>query len=307
MIAAKPIVQCGQCLLVKAAGEIALKSPPVRCFFTKKLVRNIRFALKRNSINCGKIIKGGGRLYLFPSNLKKAQRVLLLAPGVHAVAVADYCGSADFASLEMETLKFSHGYLRKGDSFALDVSVANNRNFSSKDLEIRLGAAVQREIPGLKVKLKAPEKEINIEVCKDSFFIYSGQLLGLGGLPIGVEGNVALLFAGKKQDLLAAFLMMRRGCNVFPVAKKPGKKLENSLKKLVPLNSFRKFVLAPEKELPSLVKVRNIKAIVTGESKADSKSLKEYAEFDAGQQLVVLRPLLLYPPELRKKAERLLH
>lgn len=294
-------------MLVKAAGEIALKSPPVRSFFMKKLVRNIRFALKRNRISCEKIIKGGGRLYLFASNLKKAQRLLSLVPGIHATAIADYCGSADFASLEAETLKFSRGYLRKGDTFALDVGVVNNRHFSSKDLEVRLGASVQREIPGLKVKLKAPEKEINIEVCKDSFFIYAGQMLGLGGLPIGVEGNVALLFAGKKQDLLAAFLMMRRGCNVFPVAKKPGKKLENSLKKLVPLNNFRTFVLAAEKELPSLVKERNIKALVTGESGVDSKILKEYAEFDAGQQLVVLRPLLLYPPELRKKAERLLH
>ena len=296
-----------KCLLVKAAGEIALKSPPVRRFFTKKLVRNIRFALKRNRIKCGKIIKGGGRLYLFPSNLKKAQRVLLLAPGVHAVAVADYCGTADFASLEKETLKFSASFLRKGDSFALDVSVVNNGHFSSKDLEIRLGAAVQREIPGLKVKLKDPQKEVCIEVCKSAFFIYSGQTPGIGGLPIGVEGNAALLFTGKKRDLLAAFLMMRRGCNVFPVAKKPGRKQETLLKKLVPLNGFRKFVIAPEKELRLLVKERNIKALVTGESKIDSKSLKEYAEFDAGQQLVVLRPLLLYPPELRREAERLLH
>ncbi|MCX6798901.1 MAG: THUMP domain-containing protein [Candidatus Diapherotrites archaeon] len=303
MIAAK----IEQCVLVKTASEIAIKSPPVRQFFTKKLLRNIRFALRRNSVKCEKIIRGGGRLYLFCGNAKKAQKVLLLVPGIHAAALAAHFEGVGYAAIESAVVSSAKKHLKKGDSFALDVTVANNRDFSASDLERRLGAAVQREIAGLKVKLKQPEKEVCVEIGKKDFFIYAGQQPGIAGLPIGVEGNVALLMGGTNRDLPAAFLMMRRGCNVFPVAKKRGRKIENLLEKIVPLNNFRRFVVTERENLPALIRERNIKALVTSDSKVDSASLRSYSKFDAIQHLVVLRPLLLYPKELEKKLRLLFH
>ncbi len=301
MIAAKT----NQCLLVKTASEIALKSVFVRRFFTKKLVQSIRFALKRNKIACKEIIRGGGRLFLFCSDCKKAQRVLSTVSGIHATAIALYFQGADYSEIEKQTVAFAEKLLKKGDTFALDVNVANNKEFSGRDLERRLGAVVQKEIEGLKVKLKNPEKEICIEIRKKDFFIYRQQALGLGGLPLGAEGSVALLFSGKKGDLLAGFLMLRRGCNVFPVVKKANARMRKAIAKLVPLNGYRKFVLTEEKDLQKLVAERNIQAIVAPDSKTDAKSLSAYKRFDAKQQLVVLRPLLLYPKDFRALVEDL--
>jgi len=294
-----------ECLLVKTASEIALKSNFVRRFFTKKLVQAIKFALKRNNVEYKSITRGGGRLYVFCSNCKKAQKVLSRVSGIHAIAIALHFKQSEYKEIENQTVSLAKKTLKKGDSFALDVRVEDNKRFSSQNLENRLGAAVQKAIPGLKVKLKKPKKEIFLEIRKRDFFIYSSQLRGLGGLPLGVEGNVAMFFSGKKDELLAAFLLMHRGCNVFPIVKKKTTASENHLKKLVPFNDYRKFILTEEKNLSSLIEERKLQAIATADSKTDEKSLAEYKKFDASQHLVVLRPLLLYPNQAKKKLEKM--
>jgi len=300
-------MQNSDCLLVKTASEIALKSPFVRRFFTKKLVQSIKFALKRNSIECSGIKKGGGRLYVFCSNAKKAQSVLGRVSGIHATAIALHFFPASLEELQKQAVALAKKNLRRGNTFALDIRVFGNNAFKSKDLEIALGKSVQDAMPGLKVKLKNPEKEILIEVRKEDFFIYSAEQKGLGGLPLGAEGNLAFFFQGEKGELPAAFLLMHRGCNVFPVVKKKGGAMERFLRRLVPFNDYREFVLTEEKDFPQLVNERNIQAIATADSKTDEKSLAAYKEFNEKQSMVVLRPLLLYPKEKRKELEKLFH
>ncbi len=294
-----------QCLLVKTASEIALKSNFVRRFFTKKLVQSIRFALKRNKIAFSAVARGGGRLYVFCEKANRAQKVLSTVSGIHATAVAEQSKPADYKEIEKQTVSFAKKRLKKGDSFALDIRVVGNKGFSAKDLENKLGAAVQKAIPNLKVNLSNPEKQIFIEVRKRDFFIYASQLKCFGGLPLGVEGSAAMLFRGKRDELLAAFLLMHRGCNVFPVVKKKSAALEKHIEKLIPFNDYRKFILTMESDLPKLVEERKIKAIATADSKLDEKSLAQYKGFNEKQSLVFLRPLLLYPKEKKKRLLKL--
>ena len=88
---------------------------------------------------------------------------------------------------------------------------------------------------------------------------------------------------------------MHRGCSIFPVAKKITPSLKKHLEKLVPLNGFREFTFTESGRLPQLIEARNIQAIATADSRLDEKSLAAYKEFNEGQKLVVLRPLLLCP------------
>ncbi len=293
-----------QCLLVKTGAEIALKSNFVRRFFTKKLVQSIKFALKRNKIEYSAITRGGGRLYVFCGKLKKAQKVIFTVSGIHAIAVAEQSKPAEYKEIESRTVAFAKKHLKKGNSFALDVKVVGKKSFSAKDLENKLGAAIQKAIAGLKVNLSNPEKQIFIEVRKSDFFIYASQLKCLGGLPLGVEGAVAMLFSGKQGELPAAFLLMHRGCNVFPIVGKKTAAIEKHVGKLSAFNDYRRFVLTEKKDLPALIKKRKIQAIAMADSKLDKKALASYKKFDASQSLVVLRPLLLYPEESKVKLEK---
>jgi adenylyl- and sulfurtransferase ThiI len=294
------------CLLVKTASEIALKSEFVRHFFVKKLVQNMKFALKKNGIAFRAIERGGGRLYVFCESPKKAQMVLSRVSGIHATAIAQRFRPVGYALLESQTLSLAKGFLKKGDSFALDVRVVNSNAFSAKDLENRLGAVVMKGIPGLKVNLSNPEKEIFLEVGTKGFFVFSSESRCLGGLPLGAEGSVAMFFSGKKEELAAAFLLIHRGCSIFPVVKKKSASLEKHISRLVPFNNCRKFVSTEEKDLPALIERRNIKAIATADSRLDEKSLAAYEKFDALQSLVVLRPLLLYPEKASARIKGIL-
>ncbi len=294
-----------ECLLVKTASEISLKSNYVRRFFTKKLVQSIKFALKRNKIALKSVARAGGRLYLFPEKPKKAQKLLSTISGIHAIALAQHFKKADYAEIEAQLLSFAKKFLKKGNSFALAVNTSNNPGFSRKDLENRLGQAVMDSIPGLKVNLSKPEKKIFLEIRKKDFFIYTEQQKGLGGLPLGVEGSVAMRFSGKKDELVAAFLLMHRGCNVFPVVKKKTPALKKFLEKLAPFNDYRKFAPTEEKDLPSLFEERKIQAIGTADTRLDEKSLAEYKKANSKQALLILRPLLLLPEEKKKELEKL--
>jgi len=296
-----------KCLLVKTASEISLKSNFVRKFFTKKLVQSIKFALKRNKVPFTAIARGPGRLYVISPKPKKAQKLLSTISGIHAIAIATRFRPASYPELEGQTIAFAKHFLKKQDSFALDARASGNKEFSGKDLENRLGASVMKAVPGLKVNLSKPEKQIFLEVRARDFFIYSSQTSGLGGLPLGCEGSAAMFFSGKREELLAAFLLMHRGCNVFPVVKKKSAAIEKHLQNLVPFNDYRQFALTEEKDLPDLIEARKIKAIATADSKTDEKSLASYQKFDQAQNLVVLRPLLLYPEGKKKSLERLFH
>jgi len=251
------------------------------------------------------ILKGGGRLYVLCRSPKKAREILSRVSGIHATAIAQMHSFSSLAEMESEVVSFSKGFLKKGNSFAIDARVVGSKGFSKKDLENTLGAAVMAAIPDLVVKLKGPEKTIFVEARKKDFFVYSEQLRGLGGLPLGVEGNVAMFFSGKKDDVVASFLLMHRGCSIFPVVKKQSAKTKALVKKLVPFNSYRQFAITEQKNLEALVSERNIQAVATADSKTDKKSLASYKAFDAKQSLVVLRPLLLYPKESRKRVEAL--
>ncbi len=299
MVAAIP--KNRNCVLVKTSSEIALKSTQVRHYFTKKLLGAIKLALKRNNVGWSKILRGGGRLYLFTPQLKKAAKILQRVVGIHAIAFAARYQFRDYTEIEQAVVEEAKHFLKKGDSFALRVRKSVEGGPSRKNYENRLGQAIMDSIPGLKVNLSKPKKQIFIEVRKKDFFLYFSEISCLRGLPIGVEGNVAFLFEGKKCELLAAFLLMYRGCNIFPVVKKKGKKIEGFVNKLVPFNSYRKFILTERKNLQRLIEKREIQAIGTADSSLKEKDLKRYAEFDSKQGISVLRPLLLYPKELMKE------
>ncbi|MDP6670670.1 MAG: THUMP domain-containing protein [archaeon] len=294
------------CLLVKTSAEIALKSNQVRQFFTKKLISNIKHSLKNNKVEIEKITRGGGRLYIYAPDLKKVAKVLETVIGIHAIAPAFKGTFKEYADIEKEVLSQAKHFLKKGDLFALKVKRLAETGLSSKDYENKLGKAVMDKIPGLTVKLKNPEKRISVEVRKRDFYIYFSDVSCIRGLPLGVEGNLSFLFEGKPEELLAASLLMFRGCNIFPVVKKKSKKIETHVNKLRPLNCWRDFVFTELKDFKTLVADRQIQAIGLADTKTSKKDLEAYKEFDAKQPVTVLRPLLLYPKPMVSEKKTLL-
>jgi len=186
------------------------------------------------------------------------------------------------------------GFLNEGDSFAVRTRVVDSKELTNRELGEQLGSKIMEEFPGLSVDLTNPMKEIFVELRAKDLFIYLEEVEGAKGLPLGVEGNVAVLFTGEKDDLLAAFLMMRRGCNIFPVVKEKSVEIEKEVDRLVKWNSFRTFLFTPISKLQHLVQKKdiNVQALVIGEKELGKESKKK------GELIPIFRPLIFYPEEL---------
>ena len=67
---------------------------------------------------------------------------------------------------------------------------------------------------GCPVDLSNPDLEIFIEVRDNDTYIYHEKIPGPGGLPLGTQGKVVVLLSSGIDSPVAAYLMMKRGCQV---------------------------------------------------------------------------------------------
>ncbi|MDR1030484.1 MAG: THUMP domain-containing protein, partial [Treponema sp.] len=72
------------------------------------------------------------------------------------------------------------------------------------------GAAVLREVPGLRVDVHSPDAVIQVEIRKRAY-IYGTARKGLRGLPVGTAGRGLLLLSGGIDSPVAGYLMASRG------------------------------------------------------------------------------------------------
>ena len=287
-------------LLIKPSPSIFLKSERVKLYFNKKLRENIKCALNRNSIPFTELMQGRGRLYLRSKQLEKAQGILRTIFGIHSTALAYEFPAPDMEDIKKAVLEYCAGRLEKG-TFAARATRSGEQPFSSQEIERSVGAALLQAFPKLKVNLSKPQNTAFIEVRGEQGTCYVEEMLGFAGLPQGVEGAAAVFFSGKPADLACAWLLMKRGCNVFPIAKKKTKGIEASIKKLERWNAYRKFALALEKDLKELIEGRQILMLASPDSGVSKKDFREYRKFDERALLPVLRPLLFFEAKELKK------
>jgi thiamine biosynthesis protein ThiI len=84
---------------------------------------------------------------------------------------------------------------------------------NSQQINEDLGRMVQ-QLTGAAVRLEGPELVCHVEIAGARAYLYFDRIPGSGGLPTGTGGNVLSLLSGGIDSPVAAFRMMRRGCNV---------------------------------------------------------------------------------------------
>ncbi|MBW3017938.1 hypothetical protein KY325_02150, partial [Candidatus Woesearchaeota archaeon] len=99
-------------------------------------------------------------------------------------------------------------------SFRITVNRIEKKLEGSNEVAREIGAFVV-EKTGLKVSLNEYELNVGVEIS-DKIYLYKEKIEGLGGRPVGREGNVFGLMENE-DSAVACFLMMKRGCDLFPV------------------------------------------------------------------------------------------
>lgn len=193
------------CIIVRTS-EITLKSKFVRRSLEKKLKQNIRKGLKTKKIK-GKVESRKGRIIVETGDIEKASHVLKHVFGIVSFSSCIRMKLDKLYSFMEENAK----KLIKGGTFAVITNRVGDHPFTSQDLAKDIGEIIVKKTKK-KVDLKHPESEIFVEVRHDDAYVYTEKIKGHGGIPVGSQGKV-VCFVNGKDGIIAAWLMMKRGCD----------------------------------------------------------------------------------------------
>ncbi len=205
-------------LILVRYGEIGLKSAQVQTGFVTRLRRNLQKKLDATNID-GHILEREDRIFAEVSGDDAADAALALSrvPGVVSVSpVVESTLSMD-TMIETGTSVFADEYRDRDDnpSFAVNARRAGEHDYTSKDIENKLGQAIVDEY-NTPVNLDTPDITVYVEARYKNAYIYTRRINGIGGLPVNAETPVAVLMTDRAATV-AAYLLMKRGCTVYPV------------------------------------------------------------------------------------------
>lgn len=188
-------------------GEISLKGLNRR-YFIDLLAKNIRATLQ--SLESVKVQKIQGRIIVhiseeeLESGLEKIQKVFGIVSVSPAIVI-----ESDFSVIEETMLEQIKD--EKFETFRVTAK-RGDKNFPMQSPEIgrRLGAAVLKTVPDIKVVMKNPELNICVEVREETYLYYKAIQCN-GGLPVGCSGKSAVLLSGGIDSPVATWMMAKRG------------------------------------------------------------------------------------------------
>lgn len=210
------------CVMVRY-GEIGIKSEQVRSRYERLLVKNIEAMLLENGIKFEGVSRERGRIFVQASDPRAAEAVARVFGVVSASPVAvtgtdikEACDTA--AALGRETIG-------PNQSFAIRARKAGPHPFTSQEIGRMCGDAVFEAVKerNPRVDLTKPDHEIFVEMRENRSYVFTQVIKGVGGMPLGSQGKMVALISGGIDSPVAAWLMMRRGCDLIPVFFNNGK------------------------------------------------------------------------------------
>ena len=304
--------------------ELALKGKN-RPWFMRKLTDNLRIATRGSGVE--RIWKGQLMVGLTLSDEECWPEVKSRLKEVFGVAkfYKAYELPQDLDGLKARIPEFLEG--RTFSSFRITTNRADKRfPMNSEEINRDLGAFV-KDLTGAQVNLKYPELSIYVDIQTSGFLIYFDEVKAHGGLPVGVSGKVAVMLSGGIDSPVAAWQMMKRGCQAmfvhfhsYPLVDRTS--MEKAVDLVEHLNRYQyesNLFMAPLGEIqkkiiltcpPSyrvvlyrrfMVRITEVlarrnraKAIITGEScgQVASQTLENIAVVDQSAGMPILRPLI---------------
>ena len=76
-----------------------------------------------------------------------------------------------------------------------------------------MGSYLLKKFPDLKVDVHKPQVDITIEI-RTKTYIYSLDIPGLGGMPVGSNGKAMLLLSGGIDSPVAGYMIAKRGVSL---------------------------------------------------------------------------------------------
>lgn len=202
-----------QAFLIKYA-EIGIKGKN-RYIFEDALVKHIRRALKRVEGSFS-VSKAMGRIYVnvesdydYDEVMEALQCIFGIVWICPVVQIPDH-GFEDLSKQVVEYIE--RVYPERPKTFKVD-SRRSRKNYplNSQEMNRELGGIILDAFPDMKVDVHTPEMMLHIEVREKFINIYSKEIPGPGGMPIGTNGKAMLLLSGGIDSPVAGYMIAKRG------------------------------------------------------------------------------------------------
>ena len=171
-------------LIIARYGEIGLKSPKIRSRFERKLVKNIKA-----TFDCD-VDRNQGRIYIHPKDFEDGVEKLNRVFGVvsYSPATSTHTSYEDIDKTLTEYVEelIRENLIDENTKFAIKCRRVGKHDFTSQEMAAHCGGVVR----------------------------FHEKIKGPGGLPLGTQGKVVVLLSSGIDSPVAAYLMMKRGCEV---------------------------------------------------------------------------------------------
>ena len=201
--------------LIKYA-EIGVKGKN-KYLFEEALAQQVKYALKRCEGEF-KVTRTEGRIYVHAlsafdydetvDNLKTVFGISGICPVIH---VED----EGFEKLAQTVIDYvDKVYPDKKMTFKVQTRRARkNYPMNSMELNMELGAAVLNAFPEMKVDVHKPDVMLHVEI-REKIYIYSIEIPGPGGMPVGSNGKAMLILSGGIDSPVAGYMIAKRGVKI---------------------------------------------------------------------------------------------
>lgn len=201
--------------LIKYA-EIGVKGKN-KHLFEEALAQQVKYALKRCEGEF-KVTRTEGRIYvhaLSDFDYDEAVDNLKTVFGVSSICPVIHVEDEGFEKLSQTVVEYLEKvYEDKHISFKIQARRAR-KNYPMNSMEINreLGGAVLAAFPEMKVDVHHPDVMLHVEI-REKIYIYSIEIPGPGGMPVGSNGKAMLLLSGGIDSPVAGYMIAKRGVKI---------------------------------------------------------------------------------------------
>ena len=198
-------------------GEIGVKGKN-RFIFEDALVRQIKFSLKDVEGEFD-VRRADGRIYVnalsdydYDEVIESLTRVFGIV-GICPVVQIEDNGFDDLANQVINYL--DKACKNKNLTFKVNARrTRKNYPMNSMEINMELGGRILDAFPEMKVDVHKPEVLLQVEIRGDVINIYSIEVPGPGGMPIGTAGKAMLLLSGGIDSPVAGYMVAKRGVQI---------------------------------------------------------------------------------------------
>lgn len=198
--------------LIKYA-EIAIKGKN-RYIFEDALVAQIKYQL-RNVEDSFRVVKEMGRIFIYTDgefDYDETIEALKRVFGIFSICPAVVLEDEGFEKLSQEVTEYVKKlYGEKALTFKVNTR-RNKKTYPMQSMEISsaLGGAILDACPNMKVDVHNPDVFVNVEI-RNKIYLYSENIPGPGGMPLGTNGSAMLLLSGGIDSPVAGYMIAKRG------------------------------------------------------------------------------------------------